>query len=329
VPSKPQPERNGRTVLVTGGAGFIGSHLVDALVTQGEHVVVLDDLSTGKESNIAGHLASGAVELIKLDLSTAQVRSFVADLAPALVYHLAAQKSVGLSVADPLQDERINITGLLQLLEGLRAANDRTGTAAKVVFASSGGTVYSPSAALPTKEDAVTNPASPYGVSKLASEKYLGVYEREHGLLWTALRLANVYGPRQDPKGEAGVVAIFAERALRGEPLRINGDGKQTRDYVFVGDVVRAMVAAADQADGRCVNVGTGVQNDVLTIAQTVLAAASSSAKIEHAPPRAGEPRESCLDISLAADALSWKPTVDLKTGITQTVDSFKHAAKV
>lgn len=325
--AKAQP--SARKVLVTGGAGFIGSHIVDALVARGEHVVVLDDLSTGKVENISAHLDSGRIELAKMDLATGIAQSFVADLAPDLVFHLAAQKSVGLSVADPLEDARININGLLRLLEGLREAKQRTGFAAKVVFASSGGTVYSPEAALPTHETAATDPVSPYGVAKLASEKYLGVYGRQHGLRWTALRLANVYGPRQDPKGEAGVVAIFAERALRGEPLRINGDGKQTRDYVFVEDVARAFLAASEEADAQCINIGTGAETNVTQVAETMLRAANSMSVVVHGPARAGEQRRSCLDASLSARLIAWYADTELGAGITRTVESFKQIATV
>ena len=301
--------------LVTGGGGFIGSHLVDALIARGDKVTILDDFSTGSRSFVPEQ-----AELIEADLATPQARKHIAGQKFDLVFHLAAQKSVGASVIDPLHDARINLIGLLQLMEGLRDA----GSKAPVIFASSGGTVYGDPEIIPTSEAAPTIPTNPYGVAKLSSEHYLEYYRKIHGIPYAAMRLANVYGPRQDPKGEAGVIAIFAERALRGDSLVINGDGKQTRDFVFVADVVAAFLTAEKKAtQGLACNIGTGIETSINQIAELVVQAAKSSSTIKYEDPKPGEPRRSALNANLAAKELGFTPAVTLEQGIKQTVDSF------
>src|SRR5438093_1256382 len=272
-----------RKVLVTGGAGFIGSHVVDAYLAAGDDVTVLDDLSTGKRE----HVPPGA-RFVQADVRSPAARELLATGDFTLLNHHAAQMDVRRSVADPLFDAEVNVLGFLNLLEGARL-----GGVQRVVFASSGGTVYGETARLPLVESAPKLPASPYGTAKLASEYYLATFSQLYGLETVALRYANVYGPRQNPHGEAGVVAIFAHRVLAGEPLTVFGDGKQTRDMVFVEDVVRANLAASDAAlppvdgiDARAFNVGTGVETSVNELAATLVALAGNHLAIHHAPPR-------------------------------------------
>jgi UDP-glucose 4-epimerase len=306
-----------RRILVTGGAGFIGSHAAALFAAAGDHVTVLDDLSSGRRENIPT-----AAEFLPLDVRSPDAARAVRDGRFDVVCHFAAQMDVRRSVADPVHDARINIEGSLNLLEAVRAA----GGSARVVFASTGGAIYGDLAEPPTAEQAAKDPQSPYGVAKLAVEQYLAYYERVHGLQSIALRFSNVYGPRQDPHGEAGVVAIFCERLLHGEPLTVYGDGRQTRDYVFVGDVARAVqlgaraaVPPAGTVDARAFNIGTGVETDVLTLAKTLAAAAGAPPRIAHAAERPGEQRRSAVRIDAAARALGWRPEVALEQGLQQT----------
>ncbi len=306
-----------RRILVTGGAGFIGSHAAALFAGAGDHVTVLDDLSSGKRENIP----AGA-EFLPLDVRSADAARAVRDGRFDVVCHFAAQMDVRRSVADPVHDARINIEGSLNLLEAVRAA----GGSARVVFASTGGAIYGDLAEPPTAEQAAKDPQSPYGVAKLAVEYYLAYYGRVHGLPSVGLRFSNVYGPRQDPHGEAGVVAIFCERLLHGEPLTVYGDGRQTRDYVFVGDVARAVQLAAGAplppaggVDARAFNIGTGVETDVLTLARILAAAAGAPPRIAHAAERPGEQRRSAVRIDAAARALGWRPGVALEHGLQQT----------
>jgi UDP-glucose 4-epimerase len=305
------------TTIVTGGAGFIGSHLVDALLAKGHAVVVLDDLSTGKREQVP----TGA-RLIEIDLADAETPKIVSELSAGLVFHLAAQKSVRTSVDNPALDARINIQGLLNLMEGLRASANKP----QVVFTSTGGAIYGDGVAIPTPEDALAKPISPYGVAKLSSEHYLDYYQQIHGIQYAAMRLANVYGPRQDPKGEAGVVAIFSNRALDNKALTINGAGTQTRDYVFVGDVVDALVRAAEKKAQGAFNVGTSIETDVNTLAATVVAIAKSSSQLEHIAAKPGEQQRSALDISKAKKVLGFSPSTDLAAGVRQTVEWFRES---
>jgi UDP-glucose 4-epimerase len=301
-------------ILVTGGAGFIGSHVVGAYVQAGHDVFVVDDLSTGKRENLHPH-----VRFLQADIQDAAVRQFIVAEKIEVVNHHAAQMDVRRSVADPLYDARVNILGLLNVLEGAREANVK-----KFIFASSGGTVYGEQEAFPADEDHPTRPICPYGVSKRAGEQYLYFYRVEYGLPSIALRYANIYGPRQDPHGEAGVVAIFTQRLLAGEQPVINGDGKQTRDYVFVGDVARANLAALPVEYNGPLNIGTGSETTVNQLFTTLRHLAGSSAPEVHGPAKAGEQRRSVLAWGRAAQVLPWRPTVGLEDGLRQTVTYFR-----
>ncbi len=305
-------------VLVTGGAGFIGSHVADIYVREGYDVVVLDDLSSGRRKNVPA-----AAEFVECGVNDPQARALLETGGFSILNHHAAQMDVRVSVEDPLRDERINLGGLLNLLEGARQGGVR-----RVVFASSGGVVYGEGSALPYPETAAKLPVSPYGVSKLASEYYLGVYALLHGIEAVPLRYANVYGPRQNPHGEAGVVAIFCSRLLRDDPLTVYGDGEQTRDYVFVEDVARANLAATrgalpafENLDDVAFNVGTGVETSVNELARTLLDITDSDLEIHHAAPRAGELFRSAIDPSKLAATWDWKPQTGLADGLKRTYD--------
>jgi UDP-glucose 4-epimerase len=311
-----------RRVLVTGGAGFIGSHVVEAHVAAGDAVVVLDDLSTGRRANVA----SGAA-LVQADVRSLEARKLIATGGFTIVNHHAAQIDVRRSVDDPVADAERNVVGLLNVLGGARE-----GGVGRIVFASSGGTVYGEGAAIPTPEPAPKLPASPYGVAKLASEFYLATFTQLYGLEAAVLRYSNVYGPRQDPHGEAGVVAIFCRRILAGEPLTVFGDGTQTRDMVFVRDVAEANVVASRQPlppltgiDARAFNIGTGVETNVNELAAQLGAAAGCPADIQRAPPRAGEIQRSALDVHKAERELGWRPRTTLAAGIADTLRWFRE----
>jgi UDP-glucose 4-epimerase len=304
-------------ILVTGGAGFIGSHVVDAYVAAGHEVVIVDDLSTGKRENL-----NPKARFHQLDVQDARVVELIRDERPAVVNLHAAQMDVRRSVADPVFDARVNLIGLIQCLEGARKANVR-----RVIFVSSGGAAYGEQEAFPAPETHPTNPVSPYGVSKRAGELYAFFYRVEYQLPFFALRYANVYGPRQDPHGEAGVVAIFAGKMLRGESITVNGDGKQTRDYVFVGDVVQANLAALEREPCGAVNVGTGVETDVNRLAELMIQASGSTSEVKHGPAKQGEQRRSVIDCTKAAERLGWRPTVPLAEGLRRTVEWFRARA--
>jgi UDP-glucose 4-epimerase len=297
------------TVLVTGGAGFIGSHVAEALVARGKDVVVLDDLSSGKREN----LPEGA-ELVEGDIREPQDELF-AGVKPDVCFHLAAQADVRVSVARPEHDARINVIGTINLLEAAR----EHGT--QLVFSSTGGAIYGECDG-PAPENAPRQPLAPYGTSKLAGEEYLATYNRLHGTKHVALRYGNVYGPRQDPHGEAGVVAIFFKRFLSGEQPKVFGDGKQTRDYVYVVDVVRATLAAAER-DGGVYNVGTGRETSVVELFDLCRrVAGKGDVEPEFAPPRPGELKRSVLDVSRAVDELGWRPEHSLEEGLRETWES-------
>jgi UDP-glucose 4-epimerase len=301
---------------VTGGAGFIGSNLVDALLARGHRVVVLDDLSTGRRENLAGALELGAT-LQEGDVTDpVAVTELLQRERPAAVFHLAAQIDVRRSVEDPAADARINVEGTLNVLSAAHAAG-----VGRVVYSATGGAVYGEAETIPTPESAPALPLSPYGQSKLSGEGYCALFARLHGLSTVALRYANVYGPRQDPLGEGGVIAIFCGAFAHGRTPTIYGDGRQTRDYVYVGDVVAANLLAADAAVTGCFNVGTGVETSVLDLVDAFRGLdGGTSFAPAHAPARAGEVLRSCLDATQVGTALGWKPQVDLAEGLTRTL---------
>jgi UDP-glucose 4-epimerase len=310
-------------VLVTGGAGFIGSHVCDRFLAGGWTVDVVDDLSSGKRENVP----EGAT-LHECDIRSPEAAQLVADGDHSVIVHLAAQMDVRKSVADPRHDAQINVIGSLNLLEALRGRD--AAARARFVFASTGGAVYGDLLPPPNPEARPKNPESPYAISKLAVEHYLAYYTRVHGLETASVRFANVYGPRQDAHGEAGVVAIFCGRLLDGEPLRVFGDGRQTRDYVFVRDVAEAAWLASTQSlppvgdvDARAFNIGTGVETSVLDLAQALSRAAGAETPIEFAPHRPGEQQRSSLEIDKAASALGWRPRAALSQGLAETYHWF------
>jgi UDP-glucose 4-epimerase len=311
-------------VLVTGGAGFIGSTLVDRLMAEGHSVDVVDDLSTGSLANLSGARSGAAHQLTfhQLDIRSPDLVQLMARRRPEVVFHLAAQADVRVSVARPVFDAEINVIGSLQVLEGARAGGSR-----KVVFASSGGTIYGdpdPSK-LPVKESHPQHPLSPYGVAKKVVGDYLHAYRELHNLEYTALALANVYGPRQDPHGEAGVVAIFAGRLLAGQPCTIFGDGEQTRDFVYVDDVVDAFARAAERGSGLIINVGTGAETSVNRLYTTMAASAGVNEPAVYAESRVGELRRSALDPGRAGLHLGWKAWTTLSEGTAAVLDYFRR----
>ena len=306
-----------RTV-VTGGAGFIGSALVDRLVHEGHDVAVVDDLSTGRLENLADAFNSGRVQLAEVDLATDGLAPVVASARPEVVYHLGAQIDVRRSVAEPALDATVNVVGTIQVARAALAAGCR-----RLVFASSGGTVYGePDAAeLPIDERYPPRVTNPYGVSKRSAEDYLASFAALDGLEPVSLRLANVYGPRQDPHGEAGVVAIFCNRLLEDEPVTVFGDGLQTRDYVFVDDAVEAFVAAGTRPGlgGERLNIGTGVASSVLDLYAALRAVTGFGPEPTFAPPRPGELQAIALDSGEAGRKLGWRPRFDLAAGLERT----------
>lgn len=306
-------------VLVTGGAGFIGSNLVDRLLDDGHHVTVVDDLSTGRLHNLQHARRNPDLPLSfqRLDITSTALEPAVARARPQVVLHLAAQIDVRRSVADPVHDAMVNVIGTVQLLESCR----RHGVE-KVVLTTSGGCIYGEPAAdeLPIDETYPGHPHSPYGASKRGVEEYLHTYEALYGLRWTSLALANVFGPRQDPGGEAGVVSIFGGRMLDDQAVTIYGDGEQTRDFVYVDDVVHAFVLAMDRGDGLRCNIGTGQATSVNTLCAELADLTGYGRRPEYAPPRPGELRHISLNSRLAGTELGWKPWTTLREGLGATV---------
>jgi UDP-glucose 4-epimerase len=303
-------------VLVTGGAGFIGSHVADRLLADGHAVDVVDNLSTGRRERV-----NAAARLFVCDLRSARLDGAFATARPDAVVHLAAQAAVPRSVADPRFDASVNVLGTLALLEAARRAAVR-----RVVYVSSGGAAYGDTEVLPTPEDHPTRPASPYGVSKLAGERYLECWAGLTATPTLSLRLANIYGPRQDPSGEAGVVAIFASRLLAGGECVVDGDGEQTRDYVYVGDVADAVARALACADVTgVVNIGTGVATSVNDLYGRLARLAGVAREARHGPPRPGEQRRSVLDAARAKTWLGWTAATPLDAGLAKTVDHFRR----
>ncbi|MDZ7315004.1 MAG: SDR family oxidoreductase [candidate division KSB1 bacterium] len=302
-------------ILVTGGAGFIGSHVVDAYLRLGHEVVVIDNLSTGRKSNL-----NPSARFIQADICDLQLAELFTAERFDLVNHHAAQMDVRLSVADPIFDAQTNIIGTLNILQNCI----RTGVK-KVIFASSGGVVYGEQDYFPADENHPQRPYCPYGVAKLTGEKYLFFYRLTYGLQYTAFRYANVYGPRQNPHGEAGVVAIFLQKLLRGEQPIINGDGGQTRDFVYIDDVVAANIAALTDADGEILNIGTGIETSVNELYDLLMRLCDSKIAAKYGPAKAGEQRRSVLDVRRAAEVLGWRPRVSLEEGLARTIEFFRH----
>jgi UDP-glucose 4-epimerase len=307
--------------LVTGGAGFIGSHVTDALLAEGYAVTVLDNLSSGKRAQVPA-----AAAFVHADIRSPEAAATIRDGQFDLVCHLAAQIDVRKSVTDPAFDVDVNIGGSVNLMSAVHATGRRT----RMIFASTGGAVYGDFVQPPNLETYAKDPESPYGIAKFSVELYLAYYARVHGLDYVALRFANVYGPRQDPHGEAGVVAIFCQRIIDGTPLTVFGDGGQTRDYVFVGDVARAHVKAAGiptipagKVDDRAFNLGTQRETSVIELAASLFRGAKQEVPLVHAAARAGEQRRSVVSIEKARGGLGWSPEVSLDEGLRRTYDWF------
>jgi UDP-glucose 4-epimerase len=311
--------------LITGGAGFIGSHVAERFLAEGWAVHIIDNLVTGKRENVPANAT-----FHELDIRSAGAGAMIERLRPTALLHLAAQMDVRRSVADPVFDAQTNVIGSLDLLEAVRASSPGT----RVVFASTGGAIYGDFTTPPNVETYEKDPESPYAVSKLAVELYLGYYGRVFGLQSAALRFGNVYGPRQDPHGEAGVVAIFCGRLLEGRALTIFGDGTQTRDYVYVTDVADATFRAATRGlpqpgrlDVRAFNIGTGVGTSVTRLAELLSGAAGREPRLEYAPRRPGEQLDSVLNVSKAARELEWRPAVSLEEGLARSLEWFAARA--
>jgi len=305
-------------ILVTGGAGFIGSHIVDALVERGHSVAVLDNLCSGCRENV-----NPKARFYHVDVTSADLNEVMDKEKPEVVFHEAAQMDVKKSVADPMFDARVNIIGGLNLYENCVRLNVK-----KIIFASSGGTVYGEQDLLPTPEDAIPRPLSPYGISKLANEHYLSFYSRTYPIAAISLRYANVYGPRQNPHGEAGVIAIFVGKLLRGETPVINATGKQTRDYVYVDDVVAINMAVLECEKSDAFNVGTGQQTDVNRLYEMIRLALKSDVLAVHGPAKAAEQMHSALDCDKARRVLNWSAKVTLEEGLSRTVAWLRSHAR-
>jgi UDP-glucose 4-epimerase len=311
--------------LVTGAAGFIGSTLVDRLVADGHQVIGLDDYSSGRATNIE-HLADNpAFDFAEADIVTADLNALLAEKQPEVVFHLAAQIDVRHSVAEPEFDASVNVIGTIRLAEAARKANLR-----KIVHTSSGGSIYGTPKNYPTNESVPPDPASPYAAGKVAGEIYLNTFRHLYGLDCSHIAPANVYGPRQDPHGEAGVVAIFAQALISGKPTKVFGDGSNTRDYVYVDDVVDAFVKASGSAGGgQRFNVGTAVETSDRQLHSVVAAAVGAPDDPEFHPARLGDLKRSCLDVRFAEMALHWHPRVDLEEGVRRTVAYFRETQAI
>jgi UDP-glucose 4-epimerase len=311
--------------LVTGAAGFIGSTLVDRLLTDGHAVVGLDNFATGRATNLE-HLADNPSHVfVEADIVTADLHAILDEHRPEVVFHLAAQIDVRNSVADPQFDAAVNVIGTVRLAEAARLTGVR-----KIVHTSSGGSIYGTPPQYPTPETVPTDPASPYAAGKVAGEIYLNTFRNLYGLDCSHIAPANVYGPRQDPHGEAGVVAIFAQALLQGKPTKVFGDGGKTRDYVYVDDVVDAFIKAAGHAGGgQRFNIGTGMETSDLQLHSAVAAAVGGPDDPEFHPDRLGDLQRSCLDIGLAERVLGWRAQVQLDDGISRTVEYFRNLRTV
>lgn len=303
-------------ILVTGGAGFIGSHLVDRLIKENHNVLIVDNLSTGRKENI-----NRKAKFYKLGIESQKIKEIFKIEKPEIVFHLAAQINVRESVVNPISDAKVNILGSLNLLE-----NSKNFGIKKFIFASTGGAIYGDADITPTPESYPAFPVSPYGVAKLSVEKYLYYYFKAQKLKFISLRLANVYGPRQNSKGEAGVVAIFCDKMLSGEQPIINGNGRQTRDFVYVEDVVEAFILAMKKNRIGIYNIGTGKETNINTVFDELKKLTNSSCKKIHGPALLGEQKRSCLDFKKAKKELGWQPRFNFKNGLKETVKWFKGA---
>jgi UDP-glucose 4-epimerase len=306
-----------KRILVTGGAGFIASHIADHLVATGHEVTVVDNLSTGKREHVPA-----AAQFYPYDIKSLEIADFIRGWQPQLIVHHAAQMSVQVSVSDPVLDAQENILGSLNLFQAAVQARVE-----KIIFASTGGAMYGNEAPLPAREEDRAQPEAPYGIAKLAVEHYMHFYQREHGIIPICLRYANVFGPRQNGQGEAGVVAIFIEKFLAGQQPWINGDGLQTRDFVFVGDIVAANLLALDYPTAGTFNIGSGKETDIVTIYLKLQELMGSPLGPVHGPAKPGEQRRSALDSTLAQKELGWQPRISLTEGLAQTVAAFREAA--
>ncbi|MCD6147770.1 SDR family oxidoreductase [bacterium] len=302
-------------ILVTGGCGFIGSHLVDKLIEQGHQVVVLDNLSTGKKENL-----NPKASFYQIDIQDPEIPQIFQKEKPEVVFHFAAQIDVRKSVESPIKDAKINILGSLNLIQGFIQVSERK----KFIFASSGGAIYGDTDVIPTPETYLESPESPYGIAKLTVEKYLYFYKKTYGLDYLSLRLANVYGPRQNSKGEAGVVAIFTDKMLSGNQPIINGSGRQTRDFVYVKDVVEAALLAMEKEKSGIYNIGTAKETSINEIFRKIKELTGSNCQEIHGPEKPGEQKRSCLDYSKAKKELNWRPKYNLEEGLKETVKWFK-----
>ncbi len=304
-----------KIILVTGGAGFIGSHLVDRLIGKGYKVVVIDNLSTGKKENL-----NPKAKFYKINICSPKISQIFKKEKPEIVFHLAAQINVRKSVENPLFDAKTNILGSLNVLE-----NCKNFKVQKIIFASTGGAIYGQAKKLPTPEDYLANPLSPYGIAKLTTEKYLNYYYQVLGLPYISLRLANVYGPRQDGSGEAGVIAIFLGKMLRGENPVIFGDGKQTRDFIFVEDVISAFLLSMKIKKVGIFNIGTAKETDINTIFKKLKELTNQKQKPIYEKERKGDLKRSCLDIEKAKEKLKWQPKYSLEKGLEKTIQWFQN----
>lgn len=302
-------------ILITGGAGFIGSNVADGYAAEGHDLLVIDDLSSGKEGNIPRE-----ARFVMCDIGSDTALEAIRSFRPEVLNHHAAQINVRASVRDPQFDARVNILSTVRLLEGCREFGVK-----KFLFASSGGAGYGEQERFPADETHPVRPVSPYGAAKMSVELYLHYYRAQYGLDFTSLRYANVYGPRQDPHGEAGVVAIFCTRLLQNQRAIVNGDGEQTRDYVFVGDVVRANLAALTRGSGLAVNIGTGIEHSVNTLFRLLRKLTGSRQEEIHGPAMPGEQLRSCLENRLASEELGWYPEISLEEGLARTVTFFRE----
>lgn len=305
-----------KRILVSGGAGFIASHLVDRLIREDHKVIVVDDLSTGKKENL-----NREAKFFRIDICGSELSQIFRDERPEVVFHYAAQIDVRKSVRKPVRNAKINVLGTLNILENCKKRKVK-----KIILASTGGAIYGEANIIPTPEGYPEWPLSPYGIEKLTLEKYLNYYQKIFGLSFVSLRLANVYGPRQDSQGEAGVVAIFCNNMLQGKKTVINGDGKQTRDFIYVADVVEANILALEKDKTGIFNIGTGKETDINTIFNKIKRLTGSGCKKIHGPARLGEQRRSCLDYSKAKKKLGWKPNHNLEEGLKKTIEWFRYS---